>query len=1132
MLGRHQWNETNIPLLEASLTRAVNQALELSDSSEQRVESIGRYLVALASNQPPPARVPPTAKKQDVVPDAEIRALEKTLETALRVVRAKEEGGSTLHNLGSWLIEHKADLAEQVASSSVHEDDGGGAAESGLRAEEHVPPSVDPARGEDLSEATARYTTATALCALLTHDAALGGVPVRLMSARWMLTHYQANPTERLEHRQVLERAHGDAPFVCAQKLERMLAEVEMGGVYGAKNITDGKPLKKPVYVNKSAASGEYKIMFAGGESTKEIEFPSIAALSHMWLDRSHPDPEGKNLREIWLPAFEWVYSERVRQLVVGEEPDEGLSRAQHVDTAEMLSDEEVLEAADFGIFIDLASICQKEGEPPSRTPTEDALFRHALGNLDVIYAHQNLSVLLSTRLPSGVTIDRDYDARGWCNFERAEGQLIKPDTFCIDIGLFSVDAALSNAMDNINWHAINLEPIGVTHFAQKKVRTLAAHGSASTCGYDKERGELGMLGSLIGRGRRAPIAPEDMEALLRTKSFTNNADVESVVQLYRSTATALLGTITEFVYKRLEWDRRDYEQLGRVLPYCGGLEEIRLVQMAGPLVTEIGGCWSSASLKRLYIEAGPLVTLPELSLPSLDSLFVSGDSLTSLPDLSSLTSVRQISLLCGSLVSLPDLSWLDIGRPGFFNGRSEPGGFQFNCMRCDSLASLPKLPPDLATESTGEQRSEAFNMPLHIMEAPNDDFFMFEQKFVEESMDSPVTSCAFDKSGERFITGCHNTCQVWSTVKYEHRKAEWQSYNMGKGKWYGNGPLLTLEGHTDEVYVVAFNPDGDKVVTGSFDKTAKIWKLPATGMEWWGLHWDFKEDCFARPQSFAPELLHTLTGHTGEVKCACFDPSSAIVATASTDSSAKLWDVQRGEELRALTGHSAEIVSLQFNSVGDQIITGSHDYTARVWDVATGQCVQTLSGHGGEITSTQVNCSGELCISGSVDRTCKVWNVKTGLCVHTLSDHDGEVLDVAFRCDGRLLVTASADATCRVYDTASGECLRVLGGYYEEIDLGEGESERRWVRDLGSCSSPATKMTKVSFNSNGSEVLAASTAFASYMFDVESGECVQELNCWGRNATTAVFDAEGAQIVTTSDCGFVCLYNHYPWYS
>ena len=53
----------------------------------------------------------------------------------------------------------------------------------------------------------------------------------------------------------------------------------------------------------------------------------------------------------------------------------------------------------------------------------------------------------MSTALPSHTLSPASpsphrYDSRGWCNFERAEGQLIKPDGFCIDIGLFTVDKA------------------------------------------------------------------------------------------------------------------------------------------------------------------------------------------------------------------------------------------------------------------------------------------------------------------------------------------------------------------------------------------------------------------------------------------------------------------------------------------------------------------------------------------------------------------------------------------------------------------------------------------------------------------------------------------------------------------
>ena len=76
------------------------------------------------------------------------------------------------------------------------------------------------------------------------------------------------------------------------------------------------------------------------------------------------------------------------------------------------LSDEAVLAAADFGLFVDLSSMCQKEND--QRTEVEDGLFRHALGSLDVVYAHKGLMSLLSTRVPEGVEVDRSYEDRGW----------------------------------------------------------------------------------------------------------------------------------------------------------------------------------------------------------------------------------------------------------------------------------------------------------------------------------------------------------------------------------------------------------------------------------------------------------------------------------------------------------------------------------------------------------------------------------------------------------------------------------------------------------------------------------------------------------------------------------------------
>ncbi|CAL1172586.1 unnamed protein product [Cladocopium goreaui] len=151
-----------------------------------------------------------------------------------------------------------------------------------------------------------------------------------------------------------------------------------------------------------------------------------------------------------------------------------------------------------------------------------------------------------------------------------------------------------------------------------------------------------------------------------------------------------------------------------------------------------------------------------------------------------------------------------------------------------------------------------------------------------------PLTNCAFNKSGSKFITGSYDrTCRVWDTLSGEE--------------------LLTLDGHKNVVYAIAFNnPFGDKIITGSFDKTARLWDAN-TG-----------------------QCIHTLKGHHTEIVCVAFNIQGTHVATGSMDNTAKLWDVDTGQQIASLEGHSAEIVSLNFNTDGDKILTGSFDNTAK----------------------------------------------------------------------------------------------------------------------------------------------------------------------------------------------------------
>ena len=129
------------------------------------------------------------------------------------------------------------------------------------------------------------------------------------------------------------------------------------------------------------------------------------------------------------------------------------------------------------------------------------------------------------------------------------------------------------------------------------------------------------------------------------------------------------------------------------------------------------------------------------------------------------------------------------------------------------------------------------------------------------------------------------------------------------------------LEGHDNLVISVNFSPDGKTLVSGSWDKTIKLWNVE-TGKE-----------------------IRTLKGHDELVRSVNFSPDGKTLVSGSLDKTIKLWNVETGEEIRTLKGHDSYLSSVNFSPDGKTLVSGSDDNTIKLWNLGTDWGLSDLMG-------------------------------------------------------------------------------------------------------------------------------------------------------------------------------------------
>ncbi len=254
------------------------------------------------------------------------------------------------------------------------------------------------------------------------------------------------------------------------------------------------------------------------------------------------------------------------------------------------------------------------------------------------------------------------------------------------------------------------------------------------------------------------------------------------------------------------------------------------------------------------------------------------------------------------------------------------------------------------------------------------------------------VWSVALSPGGHILVTGSWDkTLKVW---------------NVATGQL-----LRTLMGHQEAVWSVAVSTDGKTLASGSSDQEIKIWNLP-TG-----------------------QLIHTLGGHSSWVAAVALSPDGELVISGSSDKTIKVWSLRSGELIHTLKGHTYAVTSVAITPDGKTLVTGSGDKTLKIWALTTGECLSTFTGHRGSVTCLALSPDGKTVVSGDVKKTIAVWDLETQTVNYTLTGHRGTIWSVAIAPDGKQFVSSSRDKTVKVWNLQTGELRSTLIGHRSAVN-------------------------------------------------------------------------------------------------
>ncbi|KAL9133131.1 MAG: hypothetical protein Q9175_005691 [Cornicularia normoerica] len=177
------------------------------------------------------------------------------------------------------------------------------------------------------------------------------------------------------------------------------------------------------------------------------------------------------------------------------------------------------------------------------------------------------------------------------------------------------------------------------------------------------------------------------------------------------------------------------------------------------------------------------------------------------------------------------------------------------------------------------------------------------------------------------------------------------------------------------------------------------------------------------------------LTGHSGEVFAARFDPSGQYIASGSMDRSIMLWHTHDScENYGVLTGHKGAVLDLHWSRSSTNIFSASADTTLTSWDLETGLRIRRHEGHEEIVNCLTASPRGEeILISGSDDGCVGIWDPRVKRAVDFI-ETDFPITSVAVAEAGNEIYTGGIDCDILAYDIRKKAVAYRMPGHTDTV--------------------------------------------------------------------------------------------------